>query len=372
MKKSILQEGARSKGRVEPDHWWDKQHSLVLRQTPRWAQFFVLGLVVLSTGAITASSIIRIDEVITVNGKLVPTTGSQDVKTPAGGLINEVLVKDGDFVEKNEVLVKFDTRKAVEQLNRMTNQKNELTKTYKSRIRSLEERKKIMEKKYDTNVKIYQRLLILKDNGAIEENTMLRQEDETLELKGQILQINEQLLQTKSDYVQKRDDIKSQIFLNNLQIQYETVRAPKSGLIFESAASTKGVLSAGQVIMKIIPQDKLKADVWVTNKDIGYIKIGQKANVRIDAFDYTEFGDIDGKISSIGADVMPPDKTLDQYKYPVQITLEKNHLSRKEIKVPIITGMSITANIKLRDKRLISVVSDIFGDNRDALNQLRQ
>ena len=132
------------------------------------------------------------------------------------------------------------------------------------------------------------------------------------------------------------------------------------------------MLSAGQVIMKIIPQDKLKADVYVTNKDIGYIKVGQKANVRIDAFDYTEFGDIEGKISSIAADVVPPDENLAQYKYPVQITLEKNYLERNDLKVPIITGMSITANIKLRDKRLISVVSDIFGDNRDALNQLRQ
>ena len=66
--KDLLEEGARGSERVEPDHWWDKQHSLVLRQTPRWAQSFVLGLVLLSGGAIVASSIIKIDEVISVDG----------------------------------------------------------------------------------------------------------------------------------------------------------------------------------------------------------------------------------------------------------------------------------------------------------------
>ena len=62
--KDLLDKGARSSERVDSDHWWDKQHSLVLRQTPRWAQSFVLGLVLLSGGAIGASAIIRVDEVV--------------------------------------------------------------------------------------------------------------------------------------------------------------------------------------------------------------------------------------------------------------------------------------------------------------------
>ena len=99
--KNLLEKDARGTARVEPDHWWDKQHSLVLRQTPRWAQSFVLGLVLLSGGAIVASSIIRIDEVITVGGILKPTSGTTSVKSPTGGLIKEVLL-DGDSVNENE------------------------------------------------------------------------------------------------------------------------------------------------------------------------------------------------------------------------------------------------------------------------------
>ena len=67
--------------------------------------------------------------------------------------------------------------------------------------------------------------------------------------------------------------------------------------------------------MKIVPQDKLIADVWVTNKDIGYVKVGQKAKVRVEAYDYTEFGEIEGKIIEIDADVVAPDQELNSYRY---------------------------------------------------------
>ena len=88
--------------------------------------------------------------------------------------------------------------------------------------------------------------------------------------------------------------------------------------------------------------------------------------------DYTEFGEIQGQITSIGADALPPDQKVNQYRYGVKIELESNYLKKRDISVPVITGMAINANIKLRDKRLISIVSDIFSDNGDAINQLRQ
>ena len=128
--KDLLDKGSRSSERVEPDHWWDKQHSLVLRQTPRWAQTFVLGLVLLSGGAIGASSIIRVDEVVSVEGILTPTTGSIEVKSPAGGLVDSVFARDGDSVQKDDILLRFDTRRATDQLEKLKLQLKELKRTY--------------------------------------------------------------------------------------------------------------------------------------------------------------------------------------------------------------------------------------------------
>ena len=137
-------------------------------------------------------------------------------------------------------------------------------------------------------------------------------------------------------------------------------------------ASIAGVMSGGEAMMKIVPQSNLKATVNVTNKDIGFIKLGQKAQIRIDSFDFTRFGYIDGNINSIGADVKPPDNTNDSYRFPVTLTLEKNYLETKNVKIPLRSGMAITANLKLREKRLISVVNDLFNHNHDALTRLRQ
>ena len=143
------------RGRI--DHWWDKQHSLVLRQTPRWAQSFVLGLVILSGGAIVASSIIRIDEVISVEGILKPISGTVAVKSPTGGLIKEVFVKDGDSVKENEILIKFDTRKAKRETMTLKTQLQENKKTYESQARALKERIDTVERNYETNLTILTR-----------------------------------------------------------------------------------------------------------------------------------------------------------------------------------------------------------------------
>ena len=150
-------------------------------------------------------------------------------------------------------------------------------------------------------------------------------------------------------------------------MQYEEVRSPREGIAFDVRAVEKGVLSGGNVIMKIIPQKKLKGSVTVGNKDIGYIKVGQKAQVRVDSFDYTRFGYIDANIKSIGAELKPDPEKEGTYLFPVVLELQRNYLETKGVKIPLMSGMSITANLKLREKRLISVVSDLFNDNYDSL-----
>ena len=78
------------------DKWLAKNRSLVLRQTPVWAQS--LAVIVLALGGITVSSafLFKIDEVVSVSGKLESILGTVDVKTPAGGKISKVLFKDGE------------------------------------------------------------------------------------------------------------------------------------------------------------------------------------------------------------------------------------------------------------------------------------
>ena len=180
------------------------------------------------------------------------------------------------------------------------------------------------------------------------------------------------MIQNESNYVRNKSELESRLKQAIIQKQYEQVFATTEGVAFQVAARTNGVLPIGETIMKIVPQNKLKGEVSVTNKDIGFVRIGQKTQVRVDAFNFTQFGYIDGTINSIGADAKTPDAENSMYTIPVGIELDSNYLMTDGIKIPVKSGMSITANIKLREKRLISVVSDLFNDNYDALQRLRQ
>ena len=102
---------------------------------------------------------------------------------------------------------------------------------------------------------------------------------------------------------------------SELQLQYQNVTSPVTGIIFDPKAQTDGVLQSGETI-NLIPQTGLQALVFVPNKDIGLVEPGQSANVRVDVFPFTRYGELVGKISQIGADVTAPDKPLDFIDIP--------------------------------------------------------
>ena len=366
-----LPEGARGRKQAESEHWWDRQHSLVLRQSPRWAQALAMGLIVLGSGGIIASSLIKIDEVITVTGQLKPTAGVTEVKSPAGGLIRKVYKSEGDSIKEGELIVEFDTRKAEEEIKNTTKQLKEIELTYKSGLRAMEAKKSAIVKSLETNKNILGRMEVLQSQGAVEENTLLQQRDKVFSMQVQTRRLWNKLYRIKAPE-RTKSELEARQQQSMIQKQYEQVFATTEGIAFQVAASTNGVLPIGETIMKIVPQKNLKGEVSITNKDIGFVRLGQKTQVRVDAFNFTQFGYLNGIIYSIGADAEMPNDNNSTFTFPVEIELERNYLMTNGIKIPLKSGMSITANIKLREKRLISVVSDIFNNNYDALRRLRQ
>jgi HlyD family secretion protein len=113
--------------------------------------------------------------------------------------------------------------------------------------------------------------------------------------------------------------------------------------------------------------------VNVDNQDIGFIKVGQAVKVRVNSFPFTEYGEIDGKIKTIGADALPPTQLISSYHFPVDLSLDKSVLHTKDgTKITLQAGMTITTNLKLRDRRLIELLGDLFNDRGESLKRLRQ
>ena len=73
-----------------------QEHTVMVRQTSKWGQIFLLSLVGLGATALATAWFYRIDEVITVQGRLVPQQGGVEVKSPVRGQLDQVLVKVGN------------------------------------------------------------------------------------------------------------------------------------------------------------------------------------------------------------------------------------------------------------------------------------
>ena len=371
MEKSRLGDNARRKRKVESSHWWDMQHSMVLRQTPRWAQALVGGLSMLGVGAIIAGFTVNVDEVVTVQGKLEPSEGSIQVKVPTGGVLGNVYVKEGETVEKGQLIAVFDRRRIEKELATIETQIAQERISKDASIISLKARKRVILRNYETNLSKLKRMKEIYNAGAMSLNAILDQKDRVLDLEANANEIDQQLASVVSRSVGQIADLESRKESAEVQLQYITIKSPEKGVVFQLNASNQGVLGAGDVITQIIPQDGVKAKVWVTNKDIGFVKLGQKADVRVSAFDYTQFGTVEGLVSAIGADVIQPEGTNQQFRFPVTIKLNKNYLQTEELQIPLRTGLAVSANLYLRDRKLITLVSDMFGSQIDSLKSLR-
>ena len=138
--------------------------------------------------------------------------------------------------------------------------------------------------------------------------------------------------------------------------------SPVDGRIGQLAVYTVGgVVTAAQALMTVVPDDvKMEVEAWVANKDIGFIEPGQKVEVKVDTFNFQKFGTIDAKVSEISPDASKQSDKDIELKYRVLITLDHTNVRMKEREAQLSPGMSVTAEIKIRQKRVIEFFLDPF------------
>ena len=354
------------------EKWLARNRSLVLRQTPVWAQSLAVIFIAMGSIAVLGAIFFKIDEVITVSGQLEAINGTTDVKTPAGGKVAAVFFKDGEFIRKGQKLVRFDTRQAADEKATLSALILLEQKDLNNKKGILGERYSVLAQKVNTNEGIVRELKGLVDKGGFQRVQYLQQLDQLFELKSQLqsvkLEMSRITLEADKSIGQMRNKLRSA----ELQLQYQNVMAPASGIVFEPKVRVDGVLQAGETILTIVPQQGLKAEIFVSNKDIGFVKTGLLAKVRVDAFPFTRYGELEGKVYQIGADSLPPSEIANYYRFPVKLSLNRSFLKSQGIVIPLRSGMAITANLKLREKRVISLISDLLVDQTESVKGLRQ
>lgn len=187
-----------------------------------------------------------------------------------------------------------------------------------------------------------------------------------------IAEIDSQFTKAIVENNKKIAETDSQISQAKMNLKYQEIKAPANGTIFELKAHTPGfVVTSSEPILKVVPNDKLVAKVFITNKDIGFVKEGMTVDVRIDSFPFSEFGDIKGKLIWIGSDALPPDQIYPFYRFPAKVELSKQQLLVSGRNISLQSGMGVNTNIKIRSRTVMSIFTDMFSSSVESLKTVR-
>jgi HlyD family secretion protein len=199
--------------------------------------------------------------------------------------------------------------------------------------------------------------------------------DRIAENQKRIAEIDSQLNKTIVENDKRIAEINSQISSAQQTLKYQALYAPVGGTVFDLKAYPGYVPPAGQAaepVLKIVPDDTLIAEVFITTQDIGFVEKGMTTDVRIDTFPFSEFGDVKGKVVSIGSDALEPDPTYNFFRFPAKIELDQQHITIKGKDIPLKTGWSITANIKVKENRtVLSLFGEQFFTGLDHFKKVR-
>ena len=188
-----------------------------------------------------------------------------------------------------------------------------------------------------------------------------------------IAEIDSQFTKALVDNSKRLTEVEGQISQAEVALQYQELRAPVSGTVFELKAGLGYVANTNmsESVLKIVPDDQLVAKVFITNQDIGFVRENMPVDVRLDSFPFSEFGDIKGKLIWIGSDALPPDQANPTYRFPAKVQIEKQAITIKGREIRLQSGMSLSANIKIRDRTVISLFTDFFLKNTESLKYVR-
>lgn len=183
--------------------------------------------------------------------------------------------------------------------------------------------------------------------------------------------------QRLSQAQRQRDDIEQRLAKATARLRNTLLRAPNAGTVQALSVINVGqVVAAGEQIMRVVPDGLgLEIEGYVLNKDIGFIKEGLDATIKIDSFPFTKWGTIEGKVIRIARDAIPLPEAIALEGNPAQaqratgaggaqrtqnlvyqVTLKpmQDRIGPPNDQIQLMPGMTVTLEIKTGSRRIIS------------------
>ena len=194
-------------------------------------------------------------------------------------------------------------------------------------------RSQLSSRKSTLNLKVdmEKSLEFLYNTGGISRFQYLKASDEVQQISSQIHQSQEQINVILSQAGRQLNGIQRQLIsleARRIDLKEENTNllllANSPGRIFNISAQPGSVISAGSKLMRIVPEGGLKASVFLSNSDLGFVSIGQKVKLSVSSFPAGEYGYISANVTRIGADSLQrssSNQNVPTNTYPIEVTL---------------------------------------------------
>lgn len=355
------------------------------------------------------ASIFEIDEVAVGQGKVTPSSKGQIIQSLEGGILLELLVREGAVVAANQHIATLDpalARSTVDEAGArikgllasssrlqaeirgdgkllfppLLEDATELT----SRERSLfDARRKSLAERTKSVVEM---LELAKKELSITEPLQLRgaaSEVEVLRLKQKVLELSAKADQYKSEYSigAKEELAKVMMELEPLRKNWDgrvdklkrtALTSPMRGVVKDISVRTiGGVVAPGGTLMEIVPiEDQLLIEADLSPRDVAFIRPGQDAVVKLTAYDSAIYGTLPAKVDRVSPDTIEDKQNRGPPNYRIYVRTENAYLTTRDgVHHPIMPGMIATTEIRTGKKTIMDYLLKPLNKAREALRE---
>lgn len=370
-----------------------------------WALYLLCAAVAV---AIIWASLARVDEITRSEGRIVPDGREQVIASLDAGILRELKVREGQEVQAGQELAILDPTRveaqqaegqikllamkaAAARLDAEANGRATVqwppgvdpkARYAQGEAESFEARKRVLEEAVSSINRslglISKELKLAQDMAA----RGLMSDVEVMRLNRQVNEIQQQRAERLSRYRQEASQelvrvqselaqLDEQMVVRQDALTRTVLKSPVHGVVKGVKVGTiGGVIGSGTPILEISPiGPKVLVEAKIKPRDIGFVRLGQTAEVKLAGYDFNVYGGLEGKVTYMGPDaVVEGDKTGEGH-YRVVITAERNNLKYKGEPLPVIPGMTATVEIKTGERSVLSYLLRPMLKSREALRE---
>lgn len=160
-------------------------------------------------------------------------------------------------------------------------------------------------------------------------------------------------LESRSDALQRIASLEQEHIKADSRVQSMSLTSPVNGIVQQLTVHTVGgVVTPAQTLMVIVPRDHaLEVEAFLENKDVGFVKAGQHAAVKVETFEYTKYGVVDSIVNSVSKDAINDEKR--GLVYSMRVRMSRSNIQVDGREVNLSPGMAVTVEIKTGKRRVL-------------------